>query len=61
MNSPVRLTLSGLEVRAVHVPMNLPLATTNGTVGIAPLALIDLHTTKVSPAARTCSATRRWC
>ena len=44
MTATQRLTLSGLEVRAVQVPMNLPLVTSGGTVGIAPLALIDLHT-----------------
>lgn len=43
MTATPRLTLSGLEVRAVQVPMNLPLVTSGGTVGIAPLVLIDLH------------------
>jgi len=44
MSTPPRLTLSRLDIRAVQVPMNLPLVTSGGTVGIAPLALIDLHT-----------------
>ena len=39
-----RLTIRALRVRAVNVPMRLPLQTANGTVGIAPLALIDLLT-----------------
>lgn len=38
------LTISGLAVRAVHVPMRIPLQTSSGTIHIAPLALIDLHT-----------------
>ncbi|HSD60944.1 MAG TPA: enolase C-terminal domain-like protein [Burkholderiales bacterium] len=38
------LTVRDLRVRAVNVPMRLPLQTSGGTVGIAPLALIDLHT-----------------
>lgn len=37
-------TLLNLRVRAVHVPMRLPLQTSSGTIRIAPLALIDLHT-----------------
>ena len=38
------LTVRHLRVRAAHVPMALPLQTSSGTVGIAPLALIDLAT-----------------
>lgn len=38
------LTISGLAVRAVHVPMRIPLQTSSGTIVIAPLALLDLHT-----------------
>lgn len=44
MSSAVRLTVRGLHVRAVKVPMRLPLQTSGGTITIAPLALIDLHT-----------------
>ncbi|HEX9178889.1 MAG TPA: enolase C-terminal domain-like protein [Burkholderiales bacterium] len=44
MPTPSRLTVRDLRVRAVNVPMRLPLQTSGGTVGIAPLALIDLHT-----------------
>lgn len=39
-----RLTLRALRTRAVNVPMRLPLQTSNGTIRIAPLVLIDLHT-----------------
>ena len=39
-----RLTVRDLRVRAVRVPMRLPLQTSGGTVGVAPLALIDLLT-----------------
>ena len=39
-----RLTLRALRVRAVNVPMRLPLQTSGGTIRIAPLALIDLLT-----------------
>ena len=38
------LTFRGLQVRGVHVPMRRPLHTRGGTVGVAPLALIDLLT-----------------
>jgi mandelate racemase len=38
------LTLRELRVRPVHAPLKLPLVTGGGTVGIAPLALIDLYT-----------------
>lgn len=44
MSHPPRLTIAGLRVRGVHVPMRLPLVTSGGTVGIAPLVLIDLLT-----------------
>jgi mandelate racemase len=44
MNPPVRLTVRELRVRAVNVPLRLPLQTSSGTVQTAPLALIDLHT-----------------
>jgi mandelate racemase len=44
MSGSSRLTISSLEVRAVHVPMRIPLQTSGGTVGVAPLALLDLHT-----------------
>ncbi|MDP2249767.1 MAG: enolase C-terminal domain-like protein [Hydrogenophaga sp.] len=39
-----RLTIRSLQVRAVQVPMRLPLQTSSGTIRTAPLALIDLHT-----------------
>jgi mandelate racemase len=39
-----RLTIRGLRVRAVDVPLALPLQTSGGSVGIAPLVLIDLLT-----------------
>lgn len=39
-----RLTLRELSARAVNVPMPLPLATSGGTITLAPLALIDLVT-----------------
>jgi mandelate racemase len=38
------LTITALRLRGVHVPMRRPLVTRGGTVGVAPLALIDLHT-----------------
>lgn len=44
MSSQPRLTIRELRARAVHVPMRLPLQTSSGTIHIAPLALIDLHT-----------------
>lgn len=44
MNSHPRLTIRDLRVRALHVPMPLPLQTSSGTIGIAPLALLDLET-----------------
>jgi len=39
-----RLAIRKLRVRAVEVPMSMPLQTSNGTIGTAPFALIDLHT-----------------
>ena len=39
-----RLTIAGLRVRAANVPLRLPLVTSGGTVGMAPLVLIDLLT-----------------
>lgn len=44
MGASNRLTISRLTVRAVQVPMRLPLQTSSGTIRIAPLALLDLHT-----------------
>ena len=44
MSASIRLTISKLTVRAVHVPMRIPLQTSSGTIRIAPLALLDLHT-----------------
>lgn len=44
MSDSPRLTISGLRLRGVNVPMRRPLVTRGGTVGIAPLALIDLYT-----------------
>lgn len=40
------LTVQSLRVRAVDVPMSLPLVTGGGSVSTAPLALIDLQTTE---------------
>lgn len=39
-----RLTLRGLRVRAVNVPMTRSLATGGGRISTAPLVLIDLLT-----------------
>lgn len=44
MSTTPNLTIRGLRLRAVHVPMPLPLQTSSGTIAIAPLALIDLLT-----------------
>ncbi|MCP1677076.1 mandelate racemase [Natronocella acetinitrilica] len=44
MTMPVQQTIRSLDVRAVQVPMRLPLQTSSGTIRIAPLALLDLHT-----------------
>jgi mandelate racemase len=44
MNISPRLTIRSLQVRAVQVPMRLPLQTSSGTIHTAPLALMDLHT-----------------
>jgi mandelate racemase len=39
-----KLTIRDVRARAVNVPMSLPLQTSGGTISIAPLALVDLHT-----------------
>ena len=39
-----KLTVQDLRVRAVNVPMTLPLVTGGGAVSAAPLALIDIRT-----------------
>jgi len=44
MDHAGQLTIRGLAVRGVQVPMRIPLQTSVGTIGVAPLALIDLHT-----------------
>jgi mandelate racemase len=44
MASHPRLTIRALRVRAVKVPMKLPLQTSSGTISIAPLVLLDLFT-----------------
>ncbi len=44
MNSNSGLTIRGLDVRAVDVPMRRPLKTSGGEVGAAALVLIDLLT-----------------
>jgi mandelate racemase len=44
MTTHPRLTIRDLRLRGVHVPMRLPLQTRGGTIGVAPLALIDLLT-----------------
>lgn len=44
MSASGPITVRSLGVRAVQVPMRLPLQTSSGTVGVAPLALIDLQT-----------------
>ena len=44
MHFPARLTVRELRVRAVNVPMTRPLQTSSGTIRVAPLLLIDLHT-----------------
>ena len=38
------MTITGLAVRPVTVPMRRPLRTASGTIGVAPLVLIDLAT-----------------
>src|SRR5688572_13029021 len=40
-----KLGVRSLRVRAVAVPMRLPLQTSTGAVSIAPLVLLDLETT----------------
>jgi mandelate racemase len=44
MSAAGQLTIRSLNVRAVHVPMRIPLQTSSGTIRIAPLALLDLCT-----------------
>jgi mandelate racemase len=39
-----KLTIRDLRIRCVNVPLRLPLVTSGGSVGIAPLVLLDLHT-----------------
>lgn len=46
MSASSRLTISSLNVRPVHVPMRIPLQTSSGTIRVAPLALLDLHTSE---------------
>jgi mandelate racemase len=44
MISTTRLTISGLQSRAVDVPVKPPLETASGIIGSAPLVLLDLLT-----------------
>ena len=44
MDTSLRITFRSLKARAVQVPMRLPLQTSNGTIRVAPLALLDLET-----------------
>ncbi len=44
MSASARLTIDRLVVRAVLVPLRIPLLTSSGAVRTAPLALLDLHT-----------------
>jgi mandelate racemase len=44
MNPDPELTVRGLDVRAVNVPMRRPLKTSGGEVGTAAMVLIDLPT-----------------
>ena len=44
MTASAGLTVRSLAARAVNVPMRLPLQTSNGTLRIAPLVLLDLQT-----------------
>jgi len=46
MTANLHLTITNLQLRAVNVPMRLPLQTSSGTVGVAPLVLIDLQTSE---------------
>src|SRR4051794_10283866 len=39
-----KLNVQSIRVRSVAVPMRLPLKTSTGAIGIAPLVLIDLET-----------------
>jgi len=60
MNLDPELTIRGLVVRAVDVPMNRPLKTGGGEVGSAAMVLIDLLTEEGSPDAATSSVLRPW-
>ncbi len=44
MSNTEKLTIRGITARAVNVPMRMPLQTSGGAVGVAPLCLIDLDT-----------------
>ncbi|HVL59509.1 MAG TPA: enolase C-terminal domain-like protein [Burkholderiaceae bacterium] len=44
MSFSCELKISALRVRALQVPMRLPLQTSSGTIQTAPLALLDLQT-----------------
>lgn len=44
MNPNSEITIRGLDVRAVDVPVQRPLETSGGVLDTAPLVLIDLHT-----------------
>ena len=46
MSPSDRHTITGLTARAVHVPLRHALETSNGTIRIAPLALLDLETSE---------------
>ena len=43
---PSKLKIRDIRVRAVSAPMKRPLATSTGAVTVAPLLLIDLHTSE---------------
>src|SRR5215212_1736398 len=44
MTAPAKLIIRSLRARPVNVPMARPLQTSGGTVGTAPLVLIDIET-----------------
>src|SRR5712691_11229172 len=44
-----KLTIRGLQTRALRVPMRRPLGTSGGTITHAPLVLIDLETDEGVP------------
>ena len=50
------LTVRALRVRAVEVPLNFVLGTSQQALRSVPLVLIDLETEGGSPAAPMCSA-----